>query len=174
MVFNQRRHIPCWKIQTQAFPASLSRWVTQLSEIQPQLGHSQWNHYYVRAINGEVRLWVNGHEVSGGNGASPPEGFLCLESKVLRSNSKTSKSASFRDCVRLPTTLHFPHLPQSLPVPSIRIRAGISVWTCDSFWIANAAQSHSIASLATNKSLNRGMASANYLLSHLAHSNQTT
>ena len=30
-------------------------------------GINQWNHYYVRAINGEVRLWVNGEEVSGGN-----------------------------------------------------------------------------------------------------------
>ncbi len=40
-----------------------------------------WNFYYVRAINGEVRLWVNGHEVSGGNQADPPEGFLCLESE---------------------------------------------------------------------------------------------
>ena len=30
-------------------------------------GVDQWNHYYVRCINGEVRLWVNGEEVSGGN-----------------------------------------------------------------------------------------------------------
>ena len=27
-------------------------------------GHGEWNHYYIRAINGEVRLWVNGEEVS--------------------------------------------------------------------------------------------------------------
>ena len=31
-------------------------------------GHGHWNQYYIRAINGEVRLWVNGEEVSGGNG----------------------------------------------------------------------------------------------------------
>ena len=31
------------------------------------LGVEKWNHYYVRAINGEVRLWVNGEEVSGGS-----------------------------------------------------------------------------------------------------------
>jgi hypothetical protein len=41
----------------------------------------QWNHYYVRAINGEIRLWVNGSEVSGGNAAQPASGFLCLESE---------------------------------------------------------------------------------------------
>jgi hypothetical protein len=41
----------------------------------------QWNHYYVRAINGEVRLWVNGEEVSGGADCQPASGFLCLESE---------------------------------------------------------------------------------------------
>ena len=41
----------------------------------------QWNHYYVRAINGEVRLWVNGEEVSGGTECRPAEGYLCLESE---------------------------------------------------------------------------------------------
>lgn len=44
-------------------------------------GFGQWNHYYVRAINGEVRLWVNGEEVSGGNECNPCEGYLCLESE---------------------------------------------------------------------------------------------
>lgn len=41
----------------------------------------EWNHYYVRCINGEVRLWVNGAEVSGGNQCTPSEGFLCLEAE---------------------------------------------------------------------------------------------
>ncbi len=45
------------------------------------LGVGQWNHYYIRAINGEVRLWVNGAEVSGGTGCTPATGFLCLESE---------------------------------------------------------------------------------------------
>jgi hypothetical protein len=44
-------------------------------------GVGEWNHYYVRAINGEIRLWVNGEEVSGGNGAEPRIGYLCLESE---------------------------------------------------------------------------------------------
>ena len=44
-------------------------------------GAGQWNHYYVRGINGEVRLWVNGQEVSGGSGADPRTGYLCLESE---------------------------------------------------------------------------------------------
>jgi hypothetical protein len=44
-------------------------------------GVGEWNHYYVRAINGEVRLWVNGEEVSGGSGAAPSTGYLCLEAE---------------------------------------------------------------------------------------------
>lgn len=44
-------------------------------------GHGEWNHYYIRAINGEVRLWVNGEEVSGGTACEPATGYLCLESE---------------------------------------------------------------------------------------------
>lgn len=44
-------------------------------------GVGEWNHYYVRGINGEVRLWVNGEEVSGGTGAEPRTGYLCLEAE---------------------------------------------------------------------------------------------
>ena len=44
-------------------------------------GVGEWNHYYIRAINGEVRLWVNGTEVSGGTNCKPATGFLCLESE---------------------------------------------------------------------------------------------
>jgi hypothetical protein len=44
-------------------------------------GVGQWNHYYVRCVNGEVRLWVNGEEVSGGTGCEPRSGYLCLESE---------------------------------------------------------------------------------------------
>lgn len=41
----------------------------------------EWNHYYIRAINGEVRLWVNGEEVSGGTDCQPATGYICLESE---------------------------------------------------------------------------------------------
>jgi hypothetical protein len=44
-------------------------------------GVGDWNHYYVRAIDGEIRLWVNGEEVSGGNDAQPRSGYLCLEAE---------------------------------------------------------------------------------------------
>lgn len=44
-------------------------------------GVGEWNHYYIRAINGEVRLWVNGVEVSGGSDCSPATGYLALESE---------------------------------------------------------------------------------------------
>jgi len=44
-------------------------------------GAGHWNHYYVRGVNGELRLWVNGAEVSGGSGADPRTGYLCLEAE---------------------------------------------------------------------------------------------
>jgi hypothetical protein len=44
-------------------------------------GVGEWNHYYIRALNGEVRLWVNGEEVSGGTECEPRSGYLCLESE---------------------------------------------------------------------------------------------
>ena len=44
-------------------------------------GYGEWNKYYVRCINGELRLWVNGSEISGGNNADPKTGYLCLESE---------------------------------------------------------------------------------------------
>jgi len=44
-------------------------------------GMGEWNHYYIRAINGEVRLWVNGEEVSGGKECQPRSGCICLESE---------------------------------------------------------------------------------------------
>lgn len=44
-------------------------------------GSGEWNHYYIRCINGEVRLWVNGEEVSGGNQCDPATGYICLESE---------------------------------------------------------------------------------------------
>lgn len=45
------------------------------------LGAGQWNHYYIRALNGEVRLWVNGREVNGGKNCSPASGYLALEAE---------------------------------------------------------------------------------------------
>jgi len=47
-------------------------------------GVGEWNHYYIRAINGEVRLWVNGEEVNGGNECVPSTGYLALEAEGSR------------------------------------------------------------------------------------------
>ncbi|HEX6883900.1 MAG TPA: DUF1080 domain-containing protein [Planctomycetota bacterium] len=44
----------------------------------------QWNHYYVRAVNAEVRLWVNGEEVNGGTRCQPATGYLALEAEGAR------------------------------------------------------------------------------------------
>lgn len=44
-------------------------------------GVGEWNHYLIRAIDGVVKLWVNGEQVSGGENCQPSAGFLCLESE---------------------------------------------------------------------------------------------
>jgi len=44
----------------------------------------EWNHYYVRAVNAEVRLWVNGQEVNGGSRCQPATGYLALEAEGAR------------------------------------------------------------------------------------------
>ena len=44
-------------------------------------GHGEWNRYFIRAIDGEVRLWVNGEQVSGGSDCDPSSGYICLESE---------------------------------------------------------------------------------------------
>ncbi len=43
--------------------------------------HGEWNHYYVRAVDGEVRLWINGEQLNGGTECKPSEGYLALESE---------------------------------------------------------------------------------------------
>ena len=45
------------------------------------LGVGEWNHYHIRAVDGEVRLSVNGQEVNGGKSCSPSTGYLALEAE---------------------------------------------------------------------------------------------
>ena len=68
-------------------------------------GIHQWNHYYVRAVDGEVRLWVNGEEVSGGDGIEPASGYLCLESEgapVEFRNIRLRPLSTFEDASEIP------------------------------------------------------------------------
>ena len=44
-------------------------------------GAGQWNHYRVTAIDGTIKLAINGKEVSGAFDVNPREGFICLESE---------------------------------------------------------------------------------------------
>jgi hypothetical protein len=69
------------KSKLKPFPPLSPNGLRSFPRKQLSRGAGEWNHYYVRAINGEVRLWVNGEEVSGGSGAEPRSGYLCLESE---------------------------------------------------------------------------------------------
>jgi len=72
---------PVGESKLKPFPPTSPNGSRSFPRKQLSKGAGEWNHYYVRCINGEVRLWVNGEEVSGGNGAEPREGYLCLESE---------------------------------------------------------------------------------------------
>lgn len=72
---------PVGKSSMTPFPPVSPKGARSFPRENRSLPSPQWNHYYIRAIAGEVRLWVNGGEVSGGNHCSPAEGYLCLESE---------------------------------------------------------------------------------------------
>lgn len=72
---------PVGKAKMKPFPPTSPNGRRSFPRKNLSKGVGQWNHYYVRAINGEVRLWVNGEEVSGGNHIEPRTGYLCLESE---------------------------------------------------------------------------------------------
>lgn len=67
--------------QMKPFPPTSPDGSRSFPSKQLSRGVNEWNHYYVRAINGEVRLWVNGEEVSGGTDCHPRAGYLCLEAE---------------------------------------------------------------------------------------------
>jgi len=72
---------PVGPVKMKPFPPVAPDGQRSFPSKETTLGINNWNHYYVRAIDGEVRLWVNGEEVSGGDNISPASGFLCLESE---------------------------------------------------------------------------------------------
>lgn len=72
---------PVGKAKLEPFPPLSPDGVRSFPSAETTKPHGEWNHYYIRAINGEIRLWVNGTEVSGGKNSSPSSGYLCLESE---------------------------------------------------------------------------------------------
>ena len=71
---------PVGPVKMKPFPPVAPNGKRSFPSKETTKGINQWNHYYVRAIDGEVRLWANGEEVSGGDNISPASGYLCLES----------------------------------------------------------------------------------------------
>jgi hypothetical protein len=72
---------PVGKSTMKPFPPTSPNGQRSFPRKELSKGVGQWNHYYVRGINGEIRLWVNGEEVSGGAECQPATGYLCLESE---------------------------------------------------------------------------------------------
>lgn len=72
---------PVGKAKMSPYPPLSPNGVRSYPSAENTKPHGEWNHYYIRAINGEIRLWVNGTELSGGKDCQPSKGFLCLESE---------------------------------------------------------------------------------------------
>lgn len=72
---------PVGKSKMQPFPPTSPNGQRSFPSKKLSKESPEWNHYYVRGINGDIRLWVNGQEVSGGNNCQPAFGYLCLESE---------------------------------------------------------------------------------------------
>lgn len=72
---------PVGKSKMKPFPPLSPNGVRSFPSANHTLGFNQWNHYYIRAVNGEIRLWVNGYEVSGGSNCEPATGFVALEAE---------------------------------------------------------------------------------------------
>jgi putative membrane-bound dehydrogenase-like protein len=72
---------PVGPVKMRPFPPVAPNGQRSFPSKETTKGLNEWNHYYIRAVDGEVRLWVNGEEVSGGDGISPMGGYLCLESE---------------------------------------------------------------------------------------------
>jgi putative heme-binding domain-containing protein len=72
---------PVGPIKMRPFPPVAPNGRRSFPSKETTKGINEWNHYYVKAKDGEVRLWVNGEEVSGGDNISPSSGYLCLESE---------------------------------------------------------------------------------------------
>ncbi|MDP6208758.1 MAG: DUF1080 domain-containing protein, partial [Roseibacillus sp.] len=97
------------------------------------LGIDRWNHYYVRAIEGEVRIWVNGEEVSGGDRINPASGFLCLESEGAPIEFKNIRLRRLPPLVTaLPEGLEIPvpviENPSRRPGVSLKGHALLGTW----------------------------------------------
>ena len=69
------------KSRMKPFPPTSPNGSRSFPSEERSLGVNQWNHYYVRGVNGEIRLWVNGVEVSGGSDCDPRSGYFCLEAE---------------------------------------------------------------------------------------------
>ncbi len=72
---------PTGKSKLKPFPPTSPNGSRSFPSKETTKGFGEWNHYYIRCVDGEVRLSVNGVEVSGGSGADPATGYVALESE---------------------------------------------------------------------------------------------
>jgi len=72
---------PCGTSKMKPFPPAAPGGARSFPTRETTRPAGEWNRYYIRCINGAVRLWVNGVEVSGGTGCTPVKGPVAFEAE---------------------------------------------------------------------------------------------
>ena len=124
---------PVGPIKMKPFPPVAPNGRRSFPSKNTTLGINKWNHYYIRAVDGEVKLWVNGHMVSGGSGISPASGFLCLESEGAPIEYKNIRLRILAPKItKLPKGLIIPvptiQNPANRPAVSLKGHALLGTW----------------------------------------------
>jgi hypothetical protein len=72
---------PCGPSKMKPFPPAAPNGARSFPTAETTRPFGQWNRYYIRCLNGELRLWVNGQEVSGGTACTPAQGPIAFEAE---------------------------------------------------------------------------------------------
>lgn len=91
-------------------------------------GTNEWNRYYIRAIGGEVKLWVNGVQVSGGDNISPAAGYLCLESEGAPVEFRNLRLLRHGATPNLPLPEPTPPAPPAPPAVTLEGHPALGRW----------------------------------------------
>lgn len=126
---------PVGPVKMRPFPPVAPNGQRSFPSAETTKGTNEWNHYHVRAVDGEVRLTVNGVEVSGGDGIDPAWGFLCLESegapiefRNLRLKVLPPLETKLPEGMEIPVPVIEPKTAQGKKVISLKEHAILGMW----------------------------------------------
>lgn len=113
-------------------------WMRCLPSERRANGTGEWNHFRITAIDGRIKLAVNGKEVSGGYDIRPRMGYLCLESEGTEVHFKNLKIQELPAELRLEEELIVPEARGFTSLYNGRDFAGWDIQPeHEGHWVAN-------------------------------------